>query len=105
MKEFLLASLTLKRFMTFCSVTYFIGMYYAIINYNKNNYNISFTRYISRKAGQLGEITIPQSMRGFIYRRYMKIYNVDEEEILDGDLKNYKTIKEFFIRKIKVLFK
>jgi hypothetical protein len=80
-------------------------MYYAIINYNKNNYNISFTRYISRKAGQLGEITIPQSMRGFIYRRYMKIYNVDEEEILDGDLKNYKTIKEFFIRKIKVLFK
>jgi len=80
----------------------FAAFIYFLIRFNNYNFDLSPGRFISRRVGRIGDITIPSFMREKVYNMYMKIYNVNKEEILDQNLENYKTIKEFFIRKIDV---
>lgn len=75
---------------------------FFLIKFNDSNPDISISRFISRKTGIIGEITIPKFLRKHVYEAYMKMYNVNKEEILDQNLENYTNIKEFFTRKIDV---
>jgi hypothetical protein len=102
LKLFLTKTFTLKRLILFALGSNLITIFYFIPKYNDSNHNISFSRYLSKKIGQVGNIPVPKFMRRSLYRLYMKIYNVNENEILDTNLENYRTIKEFFIRKIDV---
>lgn len=101
-KETLSRAFTMKRFMAFVVFSNIFGVAYFILKYNITNPSLSLSRYVSRKTGQVGEITIPTFMRELVYKGYIKMYSVNKEEILDQNLKNYRTIKEFFIRKIDV---
>ena len=49
-------------------------------------------------------ITVPTFLRSTVYGFYMKLYNVNREEIEEQDLTKYRSLKDFFIRKIKVLY-
>ncbi len=77
-----------------------VGIY--MYKFNENNYDMSLSRLVSRIAGRFGDITIPKFLRKPVYTAYMKIYNVNFEEITDKNLENYKCVKDFFIREINV---
>lgn len=79
-----------------------IGVLYLYPKFNNDNYNRSITRYVSRKVGQLMNITIPVSLRESLYLKYIELYNVNTDEIIEKDLKKYETLKEFFTREINV---
>jgi hypothetical protein len=102
LNDSLLRLLTSKRLFIFGIVSNIIGLAYYLGKYNETNIDLSMSRYLSRKVGIIGNITIPIFMRKFVYERYMGIYNVKREEILEQDLQSYKTVKDFFIRKIDV---
>ena len=100
--DILLNVLTSKKLFIFGMSLNVLGLAYFMSIGNNSNLDFSMSRYVSRKVGKIGDITIPSFMRKYVYSGYMKIYNINKEEILDQDLENYKTIKEFFIRKIDV---
>ena len=104
-EEAIKSKITFKSSLIFFAVSNVGMLLYFVIKYNENNYDLSLTRYISRKTGSIGNITIPQWLRKYVYEGYMKMYSVDKEEILDQNLENYTTIKEFFTRKIDVIIK
>jgi len=54
----------------------------------------------SKVAGRIASLNIPTFLRKPIFSLYIKTYNVNTEEILEKDLKKYRTINEFFIREI-----
>jgi hypothetical protein len=94
--------LSSKKLFWYGFITNVIGLSIYSILINDKIYEISLTRFISRWVGRLGNTTVPESLRERLYNLYMKTYNVNREEILDQNLKNYKNIKEFFIRHIDV---
>jgi hypothetical protein len=100
--DILLNVLTSKKLFIFGMSLNVLGLAYFMSKGNDSNLDFSMSRYLSRKVGKIGDITIPTFMRKSIYSGYMKMYNINKEEILDQNLENYKTIKEFFIRKIDV---
>ena len=104
-EEAIKSKITFKSSLIFFAVSNVGMLLYFVIKYNENNYDLSLTRYISRKTGSIGNITIPQWLRKYVYEGYMKMYSVDKEEILDQNLENYTTIKDFFTRKIDVIIK
>ena len=54
----------------------------------------------SSMAGKIMDLYIPVSLRKIIYKAYIKKFKVNQEDILEKDLTQYKTLNEFFIRKI-----
>jgi hypothetical protein len=80
------------------------GFIFFFPKINNNNYDLSYTRYISRKIGKLMDITIPEFLRSPIYNLYIKFFGVDINDLEETDLKKYKNIQEFFIRKVKVKY-
>lgn len=70
--------------------------------FNRSNFNLSVSRVASRLVGMVGECKLPLFMRSTVLNSYINFYQVNREEILDPELNNYETVKEFFIRKIKV---
>lgn len=58
-------------------------------------------RIISRFSGKLLNLNIPEKYRAKVYRAYAKKYGCNLDEMLDEDLTHYKSIAEFFYRKIK----
>jgi len=58
-------------------------------------------RILSRFAGKLMNITIPEKYREKIYKSYAKSFGCHLDEMLDEDLTHYKSIAQFFYRRIK----
>lgn len=102
LNEFLIRTLTSKKLFAYILISNLVGMVYWSAVINENNFEKSWTRFISRKIGKIGDFTIPEFLRNTIYSIYIKSYNVNRDEILDQNLKNYKNIKQFFIREIDV---
>lgn len=80
-----------------------VGVGFYMCKFNENNYDMSLSRFVSRLAGRFGDITVPKFLRKHVYSAYMKMYNVNFDEITDKNLENYKCIKDFFIREINVI--
>lgn len=57
----------------------------------------------SSMAGKIMDLYIPVSLRKVIYKAYIKKFKVNQDDILNKDLTQYKTLNEFFIRKIDML--
>jgi hypothetical protein len=76
---------------------------YLYQKYNTNNFNNSYSRFISRKAGQIMNTIIPVPLRETLYKKYIDLYNVNTDEIVEKDLKKYENLKDFFTRKINVI--
>jgi hypothetical protein len=100
--EYIFKLLTSKKFLMFGLFSNLFGIVFLSFSFNDKFVDKSFTRFISRWAGRLGNVNVPEFMREGLYNLYMNIYNVNREEILDQNLKNYKNIKDFFIRQIDV---
>jgi hypothetical protein len=94
--------LTSKTFIKYFMCFNLIVAAYTLPKYNYQNYKLSYSRWLSRQIGRVGDISIPEFMRKSLYNFYVKMYSVNSEEILNQDLNSYKTIKDFFIREINV---
>lgn len=103
-RNFLLSKLTLKNFIVFGLVTNVLSSLVLISYYNDSYINLSLTRLISRISGRIGDWVLPSFLRSHLLNAYISLYDVNRDEILDPVLENYKTVKEFFIRQIKVTF-
>jgi len=101
-QEAIKSKITFKSSFIFFAVSNVGMLLYFVIKYNEKNYDLSLSRYISRKTGSFGNITIPKWLRKYVYEGYIKMYSVNKEEILDQNLENYTNIKDFFTRKIDV---
>jgi phosphatidylserine decarboxylase len=84
----------IKRFVILNLIGIFSIVYY-ISDYHKKT-----SVHLSKVAGVVANLKLPTFLRSPIFNFYMKIYNVNYDEILEKDLKSYKTVNEFFIRKI-----
>lgn len=102
LNELIMNKMSLKKFMLFVIISNVTGIAYFTNKYNNSNYDLSLSRYLSRKFGNITNIPLPLFLREYVYKGYMKLYKINKEEILNSDLRSYKTIKEFFIREIKV---
>lgn len=102
MKSSLLSYLTFKRLVKYTLLTNVIAMFYYLFKYNDTRYDWSFTRFVSRITGWLTQVPLPTWMRKPVFNWYCRTFGVNREEILDPNFENYKTVNEFFIRKIKV---
>jgi hypothetical protein len=102
-RNFLASQANFKRLFKWTMILNFAYFGYYLILHNEEQYNWSFTRGVSRRVGYLAQMKIPETLRNPIFNYYCKVYNVNKEEILDQNFKNYKSINEFFIRKIKVI--
>jgi len=58
-------------------------------------------RILSRFAGKVLNATVPEKYRERLYKAYAKKFNCNLDEMLDEDLTHYKSIAQFFYRKIK----
>ncbi len=101
-RNYIHSKMTLKNFIYYGILTNVVSTFILIPIFNDSYINLSYTRFVSRTAGKIGDFTLPTFLRSHVLNAYIKFYNVDRDEILDQDLNNYKTVKEFFIRKIKV---
>jgi hypothetical protein len=93
---------SVKRFIIVSAIGNISAYLFYLAYYNEKNLDVSLGRGVSRRVGLISNVTIPDFMKDYLYGGYMKMYNVNKEEILDQNLKNYKNIREFFIRKIDV---
>jgi len=103
--SFLLSKLTFKNFLIFGIATNIGLTLLAIPFYNETYINLSLSRFISRISGKIGNIPVPQILRENVYDFYSYFYGVNKDEILEKELKNFRTIKDFFIREIDVNLK
>lgn len=88
--------LAFRKSFFFAFILNVVGLtYYAYFRY-------FFTRLVSRRFGNLFAIKIPTFLRKLIFNGYCWLFNVNKEEILDKNFTNYRTVNEFFIRKIDV---
>jgi hypothetical protein len=94
--------LTLRRLVIYGLLSNTIGLAYYINKYNINNYNLSLSRLMSRITGRLMDTTVPVFLRKLVYSFYIWFYGVTRDDILEQDLTQYRCLKDFFIRKIKV---
>ena len=102
LKNKIIGFLTFRRLFKYTIITNSLAIAYYTLKNNDTRIDISFSRYISRKTGWITQITIPTFFRKPLFNFYCYFYNANREEILDQNFSNYKTINEFFIRKIKV---
>ncbi len=77
-------------------------IFYYLYKYNDKRKDLSMTRWLSRKVGWLTRVELPVFIRKYVFDFYCKFYNVIREDILDPNFENYKSVNDFFIRKIKV---
>ena len=101
-KEFLLSKLTFKNFLIFGIITNIGTTLLFLPVYNETYINLSISRLISRFSGKIGNTQIPSILREKVYNFYSYFYGVNKSEIVEKDLKNFKSIKDFFIREIDV---
>jgi len=59
-------------------------------------------KLISRVMGWISRLYLPVWLRSFIFRFYIKVFSCHAHEMYNEDLKSYRTISEFFRRKIKM---
>jgi hypothetical protein len=59
-------------------------------------------KLISRIMGWITRLYLPVWLRPFIFRFYIKAFSCHADEMYNEDLKSYRTISEFFRRKIKM---
>jgi hypothetical protein len=59
-------------------------------------------KLISRVMGWITRLYLPVWLRSFIFRFYIKAFSCHAHEMYNEDLKSYRTISEFFRRKIKM---
>lgn len=59
-------------------------------------------KLISRVMGWITRLYLPEWLRPFIFRFYIKAFSCNAHEMYNEDLKSYRTISEFFRRKIKM---
>lgn len=59
-------------------------------------------KLISRIMGWISRLYLPVWMRPLIFTFYIKIFSCHAHEMFNEDLKSYRTISEFFRRKIKM---
>jgi phosphatidylserine decarboxylase len=59
-------------------------------------------KLISRVMGWITRLYLPVWLRPLIFKFYIKIFSCHAHEMLNEDLKSYRTISEFFRRKIKM---
>jgi hypothetical protein len=59
-------------------------------------------KLISRVMGWITRLYIPVCLRPFIFQFYIKAFSCHAHEMYNEDLKSYRTISEFFRRKIKM---
>ncbi|CAF3968300.1 unnamed protein product [Adineta steineri] len=59
-------------------------------------------KLISRIVGWLTRLYLPIWLRPFVFRFYIKVFSCHAHEMFNEDLKSYRTISEFFRRKIKM---
>ena len=64
-------------------------------------YNSLPLEELSRLAGRISRLEIPQWARTFLYSMYCKGFGVNIEEAAITDLKEYRTFNEFFRRRLK----
>jgi hypothetical protein len=93
---------TFKRLVVFTVASNGIYLFYYLYKHNDKRKDLSMTRWLSRKVGWLTRVELPTFMRKFVFDSYCKFYNVIREDILDPNFENYKSVNDFFIRKIKV---
>lgn len=98
----ILNRMTYKRLIQYTIITNTIALMYYLFKYNDKSYNLSFTRWLSRKVGWLTRVELPKFLRKHVFDIYCNFYNVNREDILDPNFENYKSVNDFFIRKIKV---
>ncbi|CAI2368306.1 unnamed protein product [Moneuplotes crassus] len=58
-------------------------------------------RLVSRFTGWFASLNLPQFVLLPILKMYISVYKINTDEILIEDLKEYKSISQFFIRKLK----
>ena len=102
LKNSLINFITFRRLVKYTILTNFFALGYYLFKYNDKRYDLSMSRYLSRKVGFISQLKIPVFMRKHIFNFYCYFYNVNTDDILDQNFENYKTLNEFFIRKIKV---
>jgi phosphatidylserine decarboxylase len=96
----IMENITFKRFFIYSTVTN-IGAALIILGFYNYKYpELSIGRWVSRQTGRIGEIKIPKFMRKFVYNRYISMYSVNKEEMIEQNLESYENIKDFFTRKI-----
>jgi hypothetical protein len=100
--DFLLSKLTFKNFLIFGILTNIGTTLIFLPFYNETYINLSISRLISRFSGKIGNTQIPSILREHIYNFYSYFYGVIKSEIKEKELKNFKSIKDFFIREIDV---
>jgi hypothetical protein len=59
-------------------------------------------KLVSRVMGWITRLYLPVWLRPLIFKFYIKIFSCHAHEMLNEDLKSYRTISEFFRRKIKM---
>ena len=88
----------IKKYVKFGVFTFIIAFSYIAIS--SDSVQKIITIGVSKATGYVFGIYIPHFMRSAVYNTYIKSFGANYEEILDKNLKNYKNIKQFFIRKI-----
>ena len=64
-------------------------------------YNSLPLESLSKAAGKLSHRQIPEIFRPLIFGSYCKLFHVNMEEAQVSDIKQYKTLNEFFRRRLK----
>lgn len=100
---YLKSKMTLKNLIKYGLVANILTAVFILPIFNESNLDLSISRMVSRLIGKIGNLNLPIFMRSTVLNSYINCYNVNKEEILDPELNNYATIKDFFIRKIKVI--
>ncbi len=59
-------------------------------------------KLISRVMGWISRLYLPVWLRPFIFRFYITVFSCHAHEMYNEDLKSYRTISEFFRRRIKM---
>lgn len=59
-------------------------------------------KWISRLMGWITRLYLPVFLRPWIFRFYIKVFSCQAHEMFNEDLTSYRTISEFFRRKIKM---
>lgn len=93
---------TFKNFLCFTILANAAASLIIFALYNDLYFKFSFTRLISKFYGKLSDLSLPLYIRSELFSVYSYFYQIDLDHLLDKDLENFQSFKEFFIRKIKV---
>lgn len=93
---------TFRRLWVYTLITNFVAITYYTIISNERTYSMSVSRAISKRIGWIMDLSVPTFMRKFVFGFYIWFYNVNKDDILESDLTKYRSLSEFFTRKIKV---